>query len=222
MPVSPEELAGRYPRLYHMAHRDSWPLISRLGLLSTSRLLDVFEVTGERRVEIESRHRAESITIEHPTHGRAVIRDQKPMSDQGLGRALPRDISPVDWYHVLNDKVFFWLSEGRFERLRRAKAYRSDSQLKITVSTEKLLERELDDVWLSPINSGCTKPYPHPRDRRTFLPLQRYPFEEWVAKRGAREAVVELAVTGGVRQILEVTQRVELIAPDGSAELLWA
>ena len=38
-----------YPRLYHMAHAGSWPMIQRHGLLSTTALLDLFEIGGERR-----------------------------------------------------------------------------------------------------------------------------------------------------------------------------
>src|SRR3970282_1237905 len=82
--IAHTDLARHYPRLFHMAEAGCWPSVQRYGLLSTSGLLDLFEVDPEQRVQLESRHRPESVRIQHPVHGTAVIRDQKPMSDSGL------------------------------------------------------------------------------------------------------------------------------------------
>ena len=49
----------------------------------------------------------ESVAITHPVEGTAVIRDQKPMTDEGLRRALETGLSPTDWYRILNTKAFF-------------------------------------------------------------------------------------------------------------------
>ena len=84
MALTPDEFAARYPVLFHMAADNSWDSISRYGLLSTSRLLDLFEVDGAQRHSIESAHRPESVEIRHPEHGVATIRDQKPMSEKAL------------------------------------------------------------------------------------------------------------------------------------------
>lgn len=43
------ELLRDCPVLYHMAARGSWESIQRHGLLSTSALLDLFGVMGDRR-----------------------------------------------------------------------------------------------------------------------------------------------------------------------------
>ena len=80
------QLASRYPVLYHMAEDGSWEGIQRLGLLSTSALLDRFEVGEGRRRRIESARRPEMEAIEHPEHGRAVIRDINPMQETVLER----------------------------------------------------------------------------------------------------------------------------------------
>jgi hypothetical protein len=77
-------LASRYPVLYRRAEDGSWEGIRRLGLLSTSALLDRFEVQGERRRRIESARRPEIEAIEPPEHGRALIRDNKPMHETVL------------------------------------------------------------------------------------------------------------------------------------------
>jgi uncharacterized protein DUF7002 len=44
------ELVETCPRLFHMAEPGSWAGIQRHGLLSTSALLDLFEVDGDLRV----------------------------------------------------------------------------------------------------------------------------------------------------------------------------
>jgi len=219
--VDPEAFAARYPALFHMADVNSWPSILRHGLLSTSALLDLFEVPESVQAEIESRHRPESITISHPAHGTAVIRDQKPMSDGGLRKALGQELTPDQWYRLLNSKVFFWVDEGRLERLLNARAYRDHKHIVLTVRTEELLRRHMPLVTLSPINSGATKPAAAPRGRSTFLPFSDYPFEEWKRRRSGRDVVVELTVEGAVPGIHEFTLQVE--RRNGSErQLLWS
>src|ERR1700728_2842755 len=83
-----QELIDRYPRLYHTAHVDAWAGIQAHGLLSTTALLDLFEVCGHNRDLIESTRRPESVVIEHRRFGRAVIRDNKPITDGQLARCL--------------------------------------------------------------------------------------------------------------------------------------
>lgn len=83
-----ERFAARYARLFHMAESGSWGSIRERGLLSTTALLDLFEIDGSRRSAIESEWRPESVTIEHPVHGTAVIRDQHPMPPEHLAKAL--------------------------------------------------------------------------------------------------------------------------------------
>lgn len=187
-----QELITRFPRLYHMAAEGSWPGIERHGLLSTTALLDLFEITGEQRIQLESRHRPECVTIEHPNHGTATIRDQKPMDDVGLTRALTDGLTPTDWYRILNRKAFFWLTRERLRKLLAARAYREKRQTVLVLDTRPLLECYAPRVLLSPMNSGCTKPFPHPRGSATFLPLSQYPFQSRI-RRGL-EPVVELAV----------------------------
>lgn len=221
MGVRPEVLAARFPRLYHMAQAGSWPGIQRNGLLSTNALLDLFEVQGEAREALVARHRAESVPIRHPLRGEAVIRDQKPMSDGGLLRALGDGLTPAEWYRLLNEKVFFWLARERLDKLLGAAAYRDKRQTVLTIDTAALLARHADQVLLSPINSGCTKPYPTPRGRDTFLPLADYPFEESSRKRGRQNAVVELTVRYAVPDIRDFVLMVEEVGGGVDRALLW-
>lgn len=219
--ITPDALAAHYPLLFHMAEAGSWPTIVKHGLLSTTALLDLFEVKGTRRQALESSHRPDSTLITHPIHGKAVIRDQKPMSDTGLIKALRDGLTPADWYRLLNGMVFFWLRRTRLETLLGARAYRSKRQTVLTISTSRLLARHKGRVMLSPMNSGCTKPFPHPRGRDTFLPLHQYPFETWAQKRRGGDAVVELTVEHSVPDIKDVVTRVEEVGADQPSILLW-
>ncbi len=86
------------PRLYHMADAVSWPSIERYGLLSTTALLDLFEINGARRAQLESSRRSRPEEITHITHGRALLRDQKPLNEKKLLTALMNNLTPQDWY----------------------------------------------------------------------------------------------------------------------------
>lgn len=221
MGITASELAQRYPYLYHMAELGSWPSIQRHGLLSTSALLDLFEANGPDREQLECRHRSESVALEHLLHGRATVRDQKPMRDSGLVKCLRDGLSPQDWYRLLNGKVFFWVDQDRLKRLLAARAYRGRAHTVLTIDTAMLLGRHEDDVFLSPINSGATIPNPQPRGMDTFLPISEYPFEYWEAKRRGREIVVELAVRYAVPAVEDLVMRVQNWQAGKPLHVLW-
>lgn len=186
------QLASRYPMLYHMAEDGSWEGMRKLGLLSTSALLDRFEVGEGRRRRIESARRPEIEAIEHPEHGRALIRDNKPMQETVLERCLT-GMTPREWYETLNRKVFFWVDRRRLLKLLGAKAYRNRPHLVLELDTAELLRRHAEEVTLSAINSGATFAMnPAPRGPETFRRIGDHP--------GGR-AVVELAVDYAVPDI---------------------
>ena len=118
-----EQVISDCPTLYHMAEDGSWPSIRHRGLLSTTALLDRYGVTGAARVRIEERRRPASVPLESAGLPPAVVRDQLPMDDGGLLRCLPPHLLPADWYRLLNQKVFFWLTRDRLVRLLKAGTY---------------------------------------------------------------------------------------------------
>ncbi len=206
-----DELIDNFPLLFHMAECGSWQSIKQHGLLSTSALLDLFEIQGDRRRGIESSHRPESASISHEAYGIAVVRDQKPMSDAGLRRCLKDGLTPEEWYEILNSKTFFWTSVKRLHTLLNARPYKSKDHDVLTVETRSLVERCGDRILLSAMNSGCTTPFPHPRGLATFQPVGNYDFQEWRTKRKSKpwDAVVEVVVEGGVPDILGAVLRVD-------------
>src|ERR1043165_7410027 len=158
-----------------MAHKGSWPSIMKHGLLSTTALLDLFQISGADRRSLEEQLRLRSEPIRHPEYGKAVVRDQKPMTEPGLRNALQDGLSQREWLLILNSKAFFWLTRARLDGLLSARPYRALRRDVLTVDTKLLLERHSSRVRLCHMNSGCTQ-RSHPRGRRTFLPMEEYPF----------------------------------------------
>lgn len=201
MGITKDEIIKLHPQLYHMAEEGTWPSIRENGLLSTSALLDRFEITGNKRAEIERRNRRRSTLIKHPEFGSAVIRDQFPMTDTALEKCLI-NLTPEEWYIMLNARVFFWTTADRLNTLFNARAYRGKTQCIITIDTQTFLEKYADLVTLSPLNSGSTIYKPQPRGHETFLPLSDFPFDHWKKKRSkATKAIVEVTVEHGVPDI---------------------
>src|SRR4051812_28150727 len=86
--VTTDEFAARHPSVFHVAVPGSWRGIVENGLLSTSALLDLYEVPGEDRPALEERRRRKSHALVHPVHSSAVLRDQLPLSETKLQACL--------------------------------------------------------------------------------------------------------------------------------------
>lgn len=207
--MTEEEFIKAYPRAFHMAEDGSWDSIQKHGLLSTSALLDLYEMQGDERVKIESERRSQSIRVSRPGLPDAVIRDNKPMTVSALGKCLTGGVTPTQWFETLNSRVFFWLSKKRLEGLLGARAYRDRPQTIIELDTASLVKATRDLIQLSAINSGSTIYRPVPRGKDTFQTIEAYPFEKWLAKRARANAVVELTVLGGVKDIMNHVTRVD-------------
>lgn len=215
-----EELISHCPTLYHMAERGSWESIREKGLMSTSALLDHYGVKDSRRKKIEQYHRPESVRIDAPGMSPAVIRDQGPMSDATLRKALPEYMQPSDWYKLLNSKVFFWLTKERLHTLMTAKAYRERQHDVLEVDTRSLIDNHRDRIWLCPINSGCTIPFYHKRDESTFSRIEKYQYSLWRRKRRKGERVVELAVDYAVSDIARHIRRVVVMCREETVSVI--
>ncbi|RUV05229.1 hypothetical protein EOB36_00715 [Mesorhizobium sp. M6A.T.Cr.TU.017.01.1.1] len=184
-----------------MAEDGSWPSIEKHGLLSTTALLNLYQINGAQRQAIESQRRPQSVTIGCQGLPDVVVRDQKPLWEGPLAKCLEDNLTPTQWYEILNAKTFFWLSPVRLWRLLNAKAYRSQPQTVLTIETATLVAAHRDKILLSPINSGSTIMGARPRGNKTFLPISDYPYAERRKTRPKADALVELIVTGGVSDI---------------------
>ena len=205
------ELMMDCPRLYHMAERGAWRSIRTNGLLSTSALLDLYGVHGERRFELESQRREDIVPLHANGLPVAKLRDQLAMDDSGLSRCLMGGINARDWYETINRKVFFWLTEARLYKFSNARPYKDGEREVLVLDTRSLIAAHRKDVWLCPMNSGATKPRAYPRGPDTFSRIEDYPYNKWRRKRGAGKRVVELCVDDRVEDVGQFVQRVYVV-----------
>jgi hypothetical protein len=211
-------LIQNYPTLYHMAEDGSWPSIKKYGLLSTSALLDMLGIEGQQRYTIENCQRKESIVIKNNNSGSVVIRDQKPLHEGALQKLI--DGMPTkEFYKLLNGKTFFWVRRARLESLLKARAYRSRPHCVLTVDSKTLINKYSDSIWLSHINSGAIFGSGR-RGVGTFKRITEYPFDEMKRKK-KDDAVVELAVDYGVKDISDFVIRVETWIEGKPCKTIW-
>lgn len=192
----------RYPTLYHMAEKGTWPSVKARGLLSTSAVLDLHKVTGAARTPYESQHRPVKVPV--GTGDTAItLRDQKPMTPSRLASALTGGLTPTQWYELLNRKVFMWAREERLIGLLSAAEYGTLEHDVLTIDTLSLLEQHEQDIWLCHMNSGNTRPWAHKRNAGIFQRIAEYP-----ARRNGNP----------VKEVVEVV--VDYSVPDISAHVI--
>lgn len=196
-----ELLVSLHPRLYHMAEDGSWPSIREHGLLSARALVDLFDPGTQLRNEVLNGVRRRGVNLKHPVHGKAVVRDQGPL--KFVTQRLTAGTTVQQFLDVLNGHTFFWLSEGRLQRLLAARRYRRAPQTVLTLDTRSLIGRHGDRIKLTPYNTGSVHvPNAPLRGAETFVPLGQYPYQEWRQRRGMNaDAVVELAVEYAVPDV---------------------
>lgn len=199
--MTPEELATRHPHLYHVTEPGAWKDIKQNGLLSTTRLLDLFEVDKEKRTIIETKRRPSSIVIEHSRYGKAIINDNLPLNEKSLTNCLDHGLTPADWLRILNSRVFFWSSQDGLDRLLGARLNRDRVREVLVVDTLSLAKAYADHIELCPINSGATIRKAARRGLNTFSPLGQYSFNEWSKLRGQRDQIREITVRDAVPDI---------------------
>ena len=164
--MTESEFLRFFPTLYHITETDAWPSILEHGLESTSAILDRFGIAGFRRTEIESCRRATSEILEHDKFPEARLSDHKPINLKLLARCLG-EMPGSDWFRLLNERVFFWPNCDRIKRHLAARLGGGGDQAVVTFDSSALLSLHRDDVRLSSLNSGCTRP-PQPRGEESF------------------------------------------------------
>ena len=208
------QIIARHPRLYHMAEAGVWDNIRQHGLLSTTALLNLFDVNGPKRTPIESRRRCNDVTICHSEYGRATIRNQIPMPPGMLERALI-NMTPSAWYRLLNSKVFFWPNESRLEKFLKARSHGDRPHDVLTVRTRSLLGQYANEIRLSRINSGAVRHVSHTRGLHTFQTITAYDGK-------TRDGLfAELAVRGCVPDIKRHTLSVDRWIGTNRQENIW-
>lgn len=197
--------ANRCKYLYHISEKGSWPNIQKLGLLSTSALLDLCGVTGAERFYIESQLRTRKVLIKHPTYGDIYIRDQDPMRDRPsegikLTDLLEPGTTAQEWFEFLNGKVFFWVSEYEFKKMLCARLYRNKPHWVLKIDTRSLLTNYAGKASISSQNSGSLY------SKKLRGPSTFVPFLNSAAKNGVMELAIEHEVSNIEEHTLSVVE----------------
>lgn len=199
--MTPEELAERHPKLYHVTEPGAWENIKRFGLLSTSQILDLFEIHGLERAQLETKRRATAIALQHASHGQIILNDNIPLNEKALEKCLDDHLTPADWLRLLNSRVFFWASEEKVNRHLEARLNRTRKREVLVVDTLKLAKTHSEKIELCPINSGASFRKAARRGLHTFTPMLKHPYSEWSKLRGKRDTICEVTVLDHVMDI---------------------
>ena len=108
------------------------------------------------RAQLLREQRYDSVTIEHPELGTAVVRDQRPLHIPSLEDALI-DMSVAEWLETLNSRVYFFVQPERLRTLLTARLYRDRPCVILTLDTASLLSEHEDTAELCAINSGFAR-----------------------------------------------------------------
>jgi hypothetical protein len=197
--MTPEELAARHPRLFHLTLPEAVDGIRRHGLLPPLALLDLFESDSATRVKALAR-RPTRMRLSHPLHGTAVLTDNAPLHDRKLAPVLDDGLTADGWRRILAARVFFWASEAEAQRLAGARLNRGEPRALLVFDTLSLTRAHGSRVEITPINTGQTLYVPVRRGSSTFAPLLETDYEEWKRRRGLRspDKIKEVTVRGPV------------------------
>lgn len=201
--MSPEGLAAKHPRLYHLTHPGALPGILRHGLLPTSSLLSLFEVPAAARPAIERRRRPASATLTHAVHGEAIITDNVPLSEAALMRCLDDGLAPADWLAILNRRVFFWSETKSLAGLLGARLNRGRERLVLVLDTLSVARRHSARMELAAINTGSTIRRPARRGLATFVPLHPRDENGQRKLRSVQGRIREVTVVGGIGDVAD-------------------
>jgi hypothetical protein len=212
-PVNVDELISNYPILYHSTAAGNARAIVDHGLWTTAQIADTAQLDPNQTAAMVAAPRPRAVKLTHPVLGDVQIRDQSPLRPAMLARCLT-DLTPAQWFAILNDRAFFWLHPSRLHSLLSGRRNRDAEHEVVAVDTASLVDVHHDRIRLSPINSGAVL-YPNAaaRGSHTFTTVSDYPFAERRRTRPVHGAVAELAVIGGVHDVTAHTIKVQRWAP---------
>jgi len=199
--MTPEDLARRHPRLFHVTAPGAWPSIAAHGLLPAASRLEVFEVPAAQRAALTVRCRPAKVALDHPRRGRAVLSDKMPPSEAALAGSRDGGRHPGEGLAMLNARVFFRADGAGLARLLAARMNRGRAHQGVVVDALRLAAAHAGRMDLCPINSGSTIRRPARRGAATFTPLGAMGYAELRRRRGGRDRILEVAVVGGVPDI---------------------
>jgi hypothetical protein len=190
--VDVDQLAERFPNLWHVTFGGGWDGIQRHGFLRT---IDVApEGCGRQRTELTLAEAADGTQV--------MLRDQ--LRTRVDPTASLDGITPSEWWQLLNTRVYFFCRQRDVHKLVEFYLGRQLAQEVIKLRTKPMLEVVADQVEVTTVNVGVFPRTKGPsRGRSSFVPLADYPAADAAKIReitvAARVPVVLSAITSVVR-----------------------
>jgi hypothetical protein len=160
-------------QIYHLADECNWKSIQACGLLSAAQLLEHAGLDEWIR-----KHRVENLQLPNGV----LIRDQRPMPPAALQRCLSVNLSPADWYELLNGHVFFWIDLERLDRQRQAC---TTPQYIMTIDATRLLTHYASRAAVTPFNTGNARRAAARRSFASFVPYDTWINSGWTSEAAA-------------------------------------
>jgi hypothetical protein len=130
------------------------------------------------------------------------------------------DMTPREWYELLNRRVYFWPTQQRLERLLQARAYRGRQHTILEIDTRALVEAHANHIHLASINTGSTLFNPPRRGPQTFFTIADYPFEERRNRYGLHAAIGEVSADYAVLDIRDLVTQVTEYSNGAATEVV--
>lgn len=207
--MDPADFVRKHPRLFHLAHADSWAGISAHGLLSSRELVSRASVDAGQVKQLLAERRPEPVRLEVIGVGTAVLRDQKPLQPVKLAAALTDGMTVDVWLEHLNSLVFLYPDEPSL--LKLYEVYKAEPAVVLTLDSRSLVRAYGARLRVASINSGSVLYKAQPRGRGTFKGL---------AQHDGTRAVKEVAVMDPITDLRSYLLGAELWLPDGTREAL--
>ena len=202
------------PVVYHIAESSNWPFIEKEGLLCAATLMRQSSLGVEEIERCERQQRTSRLVL---PDGR-VLRDQCPVPTSALERCLV-NMSPPEWYKLLNSQIFFWVDVDRLNRVRKVMI--DTVQVVAVVDTAALMAKYGASAAVTPFNIGNAKRKASQRSTSTLVPYTVWQSSGWqteTAGVGGRPRVrshkpAELVVDTAIPDFMEFVLEVRRLAP---------
>ncbi|MGF1449376.1 MAG: hypothetical protein ACFB20_08170 [Opitutales bacterium] len=199
--MTPEELARRHPRLYHVTRQANLEGIRRWGLLPPAALLEQLGAPSNVQQQALERPRPRALPVAGRGCARAVLGDNSPLHWSVLAQCLDDGLRPIDWLRMLNARVFFFVRAAQAEAWQ-AMLVRKDGDAAAGVvlrfDSRQLALSYGARMELCAYNVGSAKRSAPRRGRDTFAPLLETDYAAWRWHRGKRtpDRIAEIALRG--------------------------
>jgi hypothetical protein len=194
--VDVEQLAKRFPNVWHVTFAGGWHGIQSHGLLRT---IDVAPLGCEElRPEVTRVEAPDGLHITLRNQLRSRI-DPTPSLD---------GVTPSEWWRLVNSRVYFFCRQSHADELVESCLRQNLVQEVIKLRTRSALEFVADNVEVTTVNVGVFPRTKGPsRGPNNFVPLGEYPVADAAKIReitvAARVPLPSSAITSVVRHDLD-------------------